>query len=91
MGGEDEGTGERWHCANKIKRKPGAEAEYKIQMLQLDEGSAMIEHQQVSPAALPGHCGSSKSFFCRYKREDKTKELLDNNKYLFFTVSVCFL
>lgn len=64
-------------------------------MLQLGKGLAMIEQQQIFLAALPGRCCySSKSnrkvfSFRGYNREDKTTTLLDDNKYLFFTMTVC--
>lgn len=52
-GGEDERTAPGWGC--EIENRPVVEAEREIQMLQLGEGSAMIEQQQIFPAALPGH------------------------------------
>lgn len=56
----------------------------------------MTEQVQIFLAALWRHCSSRKSdrkvfTFSGCKREAKTTKLLDNNKYLFFTVSVCSL
>lgn len=61
-------------------------------MFLLGEGSAVIEQQQMFLAAHRRRCGSTKSTrrvfsFSGCKREDEASGLLDNNKYLFFTVS----
>lgn len=68
----------------------------KIQKKKMIQSSTMIEQQQISLTALRGRCGSKKKkknqtaksrLWRGYKLANKTTGLLENNKYLFFTVS----
>lgn len=86
-GGENGRIGERWCCENK--KKAGVEAECEIQMLQLGEGSAMIEQRQILLAALLGRCGSSKSNRKVFSSADIKGRIKQQGYWI--TINICSL